>query len=66
MRYKLFLTLGIISTLLAACGGGASAPASIEVRPAPDFTLPNALGGEVSLNDYEGEPVFLFFHMAVG
>ena len=33
---------------------------------APDFTLPNALGGEVSLSDYAGEPVFLFFHMAVG
>ena len=57
----------IVSTLvfsLAACGGASSA--SDEVRPAPDFTLPNALGGEVSLSDYAGEPVFLFFHMAVG
>ena len=66
MKYKLFLALGLISAMLTACGGGASAPASIEVRPAPDFTLPNALGGEVSLSDYAGEPVFLFFHMAVG
>ena len=66
MKFKLFLTLGLISVLLTACGGGASAPSSTEVRPAPDFTLPNALGGEVSLSDYEGKPVFLFFHMAVG
>jgi len=66
MRFKLFLALGLISTLLVACGGGASTPESTEIRPAPDFTLPNALGGKVSLSDYEGEPVFLFFHMAVG
>jgi ABC-type glycerol-3-phosphate transport system substrate-binding protein len=66
MKIKLFLALGLISMLLAACGGASSAPASDEVQPAPDFTLPNALGGEVSLSDYAGEPVFLFFHMAVG
>ena len=66
MKFKLLLALGLISVLLAACGGGASAPVSDEVLPAPDFTLPNALGGEISLSDYEGEPVFLFFHMAVG
>jgi len=66
MRYKIFLALGLISALLAACSGGASAPASDEIRPAPDFTLPNALGGKVSLSNYAGEPVFLFFHMAVG
>ena len=66
MKAKLFLVLGFVSIMLAACGGGSSAPVSNEVRPAPDFTLPDALGGEVSLSDYEGEPVFLFFHMAVG
>lgn len=66
MKFKLFLALGLISALFTACGRGNSAPASDEVYPAPDFTLPNALGGEVSLNDYKGEPVFLFFHMAVG
>jgi hypothetical protein len=66
MKFKFLLALGLFSVVLAACGGGASAPAKTEIRPAPDFTLPNALGGEVSLSDYAGEPVFLFFHMAVG
>lgn len=66
MKFKFFLALSLLSVLLAACGGASSAPESTEVRPAPDFTLPNALGGEVSLSDYAGEPVFLFFHMAVG
>jgi len=66
MKFKLILTLAITSILLAACGGTSSAPASSGVRPAPDFTLPNALGGDVSLSDYAGKPIFLFFHMAVG
>ena len=50
--------------LLAACApavqgivAGASAPA---------FTLPDARGGEVSLSQFQGQPVLLFFHMAVG
>jgi len=66
MKSKLFLTLGLISVLLVACGGSASAPANEGAYPAPEFTLPNALGGEVSLSDFAGQPVFLFFHMAVG
>lgn len=47
----------LLTTLLSACGGAAAAP---------DFTLPNSLGGEVSLKDYQGKNVLLFFHMAVG
>lgn len=62
----IFFIVCFAMLLLTACGGTPPAPASEEVRPAPDFTLPNALGGEVSLSDYAGEPVFLFFHMAVG
>ena len=66
MKTKLFLTLGLICILLTACSGASSASPGNEVRPAPNFTLPNALGGEISLSDYAGQPVFLFFHMAVG
>ena len=65
MKHTLFI-VSLLTFLLAACGGASPAPASNEAHPAPDFTLPNALGGEVSLSDYTGKPVFLFFHMAVG
>jgi len=60
------LVVSLLTILLAACGGASPVPASEDARPAPGFTLPNALGGEVSLSDYAGQPVFLFFHMAVG
>lgn len=34
---------------------------------APDFTLPNALGEEVSLSDFAGkQPVLLYFSMGPG
>jgi len=65
MKRTLFI-VSLILVLLAGCGGTDSAPASEGVHSAPNFTLPNALGGEVSLSDYVGQPVFLFFHMAVG
>jgi cytochrome oxidase Cu insertion factor (SCO1/SenC/PrrC family) len=61
------LVLTMLALTLAACGGAAPATESVvTVTTAPEFTLPNALGGEVSLSDYTGQPVFLFFHMAVG
>ncbi len=65
MKNALFV-ISTLALLLAACGGTLSDTSSSEIGPAPDFTLPNALGGEVSMSDYAGEPVFLFFHMAVG
>lgn len=59
-RYMISFVLGIAALLLLA--GCDSAPAE-----APDFTLPAANGGDVSLDDYKGEqPVLLYFHMAVG
>ena len=65
MKYTLFV-ISTLALILAACGGTPSDAPSSEIKPAPDFTLPNALGGEVSMSDYSGESVFLFFHMAVG
>ena len=39
--------------------GGESVP---EVFPAPDFSLENIMGpGKVSLSDYSGRPVILYF-----
>ena len=33
---------------------------------APAFSLPSVSSGQVELSDYQGLPVLLFFHMAVG
>lgn len=47
----------VLMLLLTACGNASQAP---------DFTLANATGEEVSLADFKGKPVLLFFHMASG
>lgn len=48
---------------LAACG----LPDSLsEGDAAPDFSLVSAGGETVSLDDYSGQPVLLYFHMAMG
>lgn len=68
-QFSALLPLAVLSLLalvLTACGG-AGASHLQEGDQAPEFTLPTAKGGEVSLADYEGEqPVLLYFHMAVG
>jgi len=60
---KLSTMVILLMTLLSACGGQAQ---QTDINPAPDFELPNALGGNISLDDYTGKNVLLFFHMAVG
>ena len=58
----------IVIVLVNACTSKAEPTDPLVGTLAPAFQLDNALGGQVSLNDYtkEGTPVLLFFHMAVG
>lgn len=37
-----------------------------EGQPAPAFALPDAAGGSVSLDDFRGKPVLLYFSMGYG
>jgi len=60
---KLLPLFALLVILLSACGGQSQ---KVDTTSAPDFNLPNALGGNVSLKDYSGKNVLLFFHMAVG
>jgi len=60
---KIFVLFTLLAALLSACGNAATSDNTLS---APDFELPNALGGNVSLKDYQGKNVLLFFHMAVG
>lgn len=68
-RLALFVPLAL---LIQACGGQPAAPtptpeAAAPAAAAPAFTLPAAnQDGSVSLADFRGQPVLLYFHMAVG
>jgi len=74
----LLMLIALGGWALAACGDDADdngnaprpatqAPAALSVSdPAPPFSLPTASGETVSLADYQGAPVLLFFHMAGG
>jgi cytochrome oxidase Cu insertion factor (SCO1/SenC/PrrC family) len=64
-RFPLIL-LALLTFILAACASQPAVDNPMVGTKAPDFTLENTLGGQVSLSDYQGTPVLLFFHMAVG
>lgn len=63
--------VAMLALLLSACTN--PAPTAVNSSgglplgtAAPGFRLPNAHGGEVALSDYAGQPVLLYFHMALG
>jgi cytochrome oxidase Cu insertion factor (SCO1/SenC/PrrC family) len=67
MKKIILVSILLLVTVLSACSTQATEemPALVGTT-APDFTLDDALGGQTSLSDYQGRPVLLFFHMAVG
>jgi cytochrome oxidase Cu insertion factor (SCO1/SenC/PrrC family) len=64
---RLGLVVGLLVLVLLA-GCKSKQPEGITVGAvAPDFTLVSAVEGQpVALSDYQGQPVLLFFHMAMG
>lgn len=69
MKKYLYVTLFVMAALILTGCGSTSQPSpksALIGSTAPEFTLDNALGGQTALSDYEGTPVLLFFHMAVG
>jgi len=65
---KLTVTSGLLMLLafaLSACSGGEAL--SLQVGDeAPAFELVSSEGNNVALSDYQGQPVLLYFHMALG
>ena len=66
IKRSLLIWTVLLVMVLTACAPQPSHASSLVGMAAPGFTLDNALGGQTSLSDYAGQPVLLFFHMAVG
>jgi len=70
MKSKRNRLLAALASVLFVLGLGACSTADEQIAvgdPAPEFSLPTAQGGQVSLADYRDQrPVLLYFHMAVG
>lgn len=69
--FKVFKPVAVIKWLLFSLALAACQPAPALVTAeskdlAPAFTLPSSDGSQVSLADYAGQPVLLYFHMANG
>jgi cytochrome oxidase Cu insertion factor (SCO1/SenC/PrrC family) len=72
MRLTSFLWTGLMVAVFAAgceqggrTGDGGGGPIRVGAT-APDFSLPAASGGEISLSDYRDSPVLLYFSMGPG
>jgi len=70
-RGRIATTIGL-AILAAACTRDAATPSRTQEGPivvgetAPAFTLESASGGPVSLSDYAGKPVLMYFSMGPG
>lgn len=65
MKRFLFVSI-ILAVLISACYPRQNSSIPLIGSAGTDFTLNDALGGQTSLSDFEGKPVLLYFHMAVG
>lgn len=61
---RVFGLIAAIGLLVAACGGADGGLAVGDA--APDFSLAESSGGSVALDEYQGQDVLLYFHMADG
>jgi cytochrome oxidase Cu insertion factor (SCO1/SenC/PrrC family) len=55
----------LFSTLILVAYGSSEGTLAVG-DTAPDFSLTTAENRVVSLNDYSGKPVLMYFHMALG
>ena len=62
MNKRFFLGLLSLIALSSMQGAGSPTPQPQVGQPAPNFTLPSAEGGPVSLKDYKGKWVVLYFY----
>ena len=65
-RFSVLTLFVMLTVFIAGCTSQQTPVASLVGSNAPDFTLDNVFGGQTSLSDFDGTPVLLFFHMAVG
>jgi cytochrome oxidase Cu insertion factor (SCO1/SenC/PrrC family) len=71
MRKHVAVGAVLLTVVATACsrqttsGGGSQVPVSAG-QSAPGFTLPSASDGAVSLSDFAGKPVLLYFSMGPG
>ena len=56
----------VFAISLTACGANSSGEEIAVGSPAPHFSLTDSEGDTVSLAEFKGQPVLLFFHMAGG
>jgi len=63
---KLLVTLLLVAVAFGFSACSSSANDLTVGDEAPDFSLLSANNNEISLHDYEGSPVLLYFHMAMG
>jgi len=61
MRFRNIFSSFIIVLLLSACTGDSDTETEVEKKSAPEFSVNNLKGGQLSLADYKGKVVLINF-----